>query len=118
MDGMRASIILDSNGTDLAIAHRQDVTAILDRNAELRTQEQRSDWGRHIATIPNAVYVQWWDELYRAGHTKLKIFSKEFNAIVRKKLHDPEWAHLRTDCKNSTIGYMRERAAWSAGFNQ
>ena len=90
-------IHLDSNGEDLAIEHVQDVEDILDWNAEARTQEQRSDWGRHVARIPNVVYVKWWDELYRAGHTNLRIFSHEFDQIVRKKLQDPEWAFLRTD---------------------
>lgn len=97
MNDLTARIHLDSNGKDLAIEHVQDVEAILDWNAEARTQEQNSDWGRHIARIPNVVYVQWWDELYRAGHTELRIFSHEFDQIVRKKLQDPEWAHLRVD---------------------
>lgn len=116
MSDMRAQIILDSNGKDLSIVHTQDVEAILERNAELRTQEQKSDWGRHIATIPNALYVQWWDEEYKKGNTNLKIFSHEFDQIVRKKLYDPEFAWLRTDCKASTIGYMRQQAAWSGNW--
>lgn len=97
MTDLAARIHLDSNGKDLAIEHIQDVEAILERNAELRTQEQHSDWGRHVATIPNVVYVKWWDEQYRKGNTNLKLFSHEFDQIVRKKLQDPEWAFLRTD---------------------
>jgi hypothetical protein len=103
---MDTRIHLDSNGKDLSIVHTQDVEAILDWNAEARTQVQRSDWGRHIARIPNAVYVKWWDELYRAGHTNLRIFSHEFDQIVRKKLQDPEWAHLRVDRPALQVGYF------------
>lgn len=88
---------LDSNGEDLAIEHIQDVEPILEHNKMLRTVEQRSDWGRHVASIPNVIYVQWLNEEHARGRIDLRMFTPEFDLIVQKKLQDPEWRYLRTD---------------------
>ena len=57
-----ARIHLDTNGKDLTIEHVQDVEPILDWNKEARRDEQKSDWGRHLARIPNVMYVKWLDD--------------------------------------------------------
>jgi len=92
-----ARIHIDSNGRDLTVQHTQDVEPILEWNKEARREEQHSDWGRHVARIPNVIYVKWLDEEYRKGNTTLRMFSPEFDEIVQRKLQDPEWAYLRTD---------------------
>lgn len=109
MSDVETQILLDSNGKDLAIRHVQDVEPILARNKLLRTEEQRCDWGREIAEIPNVLYVRWLDEEHARGNTSLRMFSPEFDAIVKKKLYDPEWAYLRTD-------KPALQAGWSAGL--
>ena len=81
----------------VAVEHTQDVEPILDWNKESRREEQPSDWGRHIARIPNVIYVRWLDEEHARGNTSLRMFTPEFDLIVHKKLQDPEWAYLRTD---------------------
>ncbi len=96
---------LDSNGQDLAIEHIQDVEDILEWNKEARTMEQPSDWGRHIARIPNVIYIKWFDEEHARGNP-VRMYSKEFDEIVRKKLDDPEWAHLRVDKPNLITGWL------------
>ena len=49
---MLTRLTLD-RGEKLIVAETmQDVEPILERNKALRGQAQRSDWGRHIATIP------------------------------------------------------------------
>lgn len=96
----------DSNGNDFAIEHVQDVEPILEHNKMLRTMEQPSDWGRHVATIPNVLYVRWLDEEHRRGNTSLRLFTPEFDAIVQKKLADPEWAYLRTDKPALITGWL------------
>ncbi|MEH2501241.1 hypothetical protein V1290_000052 [Bradyrhizobium sp. AZCC 1578] len=96
---------LDSNGQDLAIEHRQDVEPILEWNKEARRDEQQSDWGRHVARIPNVIYVKWFDEEHRKGNTQLRMFTPEFDAIVQKKLQDPEWAYLRVDRPKLQAGW-------------
>jgi hypothetical protein len=81
-----------------------DVEGILEHNKELRTMEQRSDWGRHIAEIPNVIMLKWLSEEWDRGND-LRYLSPEFNDIVKKKLNDPEWAYLRTDKKSGMVGY-------------
>lgn len=109
MSDLLVNVHLDSNGKDLAIEHVQDVEPILDWNKEARRDEQKSDWGRHVARIPNVIYVQWLDEEHARGNTKLRLFTKEFDAIVQKKLQDPAWAYLRVD-------KPALQAGWSAGL--
>ena len=88
---------IHTSGEDLAIEHVQDVEPILDWNKRARTEDQPSDWGRHVARIPNVIYVKWLDEEHAKGNTSLRLFSPEFDAIVEKKLLDPEWMYLRVD---------------------
>lgn len=85
----------------------QDVEPILERNKQLRSMEQRSDWGRHIASIPNVTITQWLNEEYARGNVDLRLGSKEFDQLVAKKLRDPDYAYLRTDCgvANGTLGF-------------
>jgi hypothetical protein len=85
---------LDANGKDLAIEHWQDCEDIIERNKRLRNEPQKSDWGRHIATIPNVVLVRWMNE---SGENILAMSGEEFGQFIKKKLNDPDWAHLRTD---------------------
>lgn len=98
-------IHLDPNGKDLTVEHVQDVEDILEWNKEARRDEQKSDWGRHVARIPNVIYVRWLDDEYRKGNTNLRLFTPEFDAIVRKHLQDPDWAHLRTDKPPLQVGW-------------
>ncbi len=85
---------LDSNGDDLTVEHVQDVAPILERKAQLRAEPQTSDWGRHIASIPNVVLVRWMNE---DGVNVLGMSSEEWGRYIRRKLDDPDWRHLRVD---------------------
>lgn len=105
MSDVDVEFLLDTNGQDLAVRHTQDVEPIIERNKELRGEEQKSDWGRHVASIPNVLYVKWLDEEHARGNTSLRLFTPEFDAIVQQKLQDPDWAFLRTDKKQSLLGW-------------
>lgn len=118
MSQLQTRILLDSNGQDLAVEHVQDVEPILERNKLLRTMEQKSDWGREIADIPDVIYIRWLNEEHAKGNENLRPFTPEFDAIVQKKLYDPDWAYLRTDTKNSTIGFLRQQSQWSWSGNK
>jgi hypothetical protein len=107
MDGMMVRPHFDSNGKDLAIEHIQDVEPVLRWNNRARQDEQRSDWARHVARIPNVIYVKWLDEEHAKGNTGVRMFTPEFDLIVQRKLEDPEWAYLRTD-------RPKLQAGWSA----
>src|SRR5262249_5251045 len=86
---MLARIHLDCDGNGIAIEHVQDVASILERNKALRGAAQKSDWCRHIPTIPHVILRRWVNVLAMSG--------EEFGAFIRKKLNDPDWRHLRTD---------------------
>jgi hypothetical protein len=105
MDGVLIRPHLDSNGKDLSIEHVQDVASILEWNRQARRDEQSSDWGRHVARIPNVIYVKWLAEEHAKGNLRLRLFTAEFDAIVQKKLDDPEWAYLRTDRPALQVGW-------------
>lgn len=96
-------LILD--GDDLIAHDVQDVEPILERNHYLRSVEQKSDWGRHIASIPNVILTRWLNEEYTRGNVELRMFTKEFNELVARKLKDPEWAFLRVDGPRANIGW-------------
>lgn len=90
-------IHLDSNGKDIAVESIQDVEPILEHNKMLRGERQRSDWGRHVASIPNVIMTRWLNEEWARGNTTIKLFGPEMDALVERKLKDPDWAWLRTD---------------------
>ena len=108
MEGVLIRSHLDSNGRDLAIEHVQDVAPILAWNKQARCEPQSGDWGRHVARIPNVIYVKWLAEEHARGNGQLRLFTVEFDRIVQNKLDDPEWAYLRTD-------RPKLQAGWSAG---
>jgi len=93
---MRTAISLDRAGTVIASA-TQDVEPILERNQQLRGKVQKSDWGRHVATIPNVILLKWLNEAHAGGNTGLRMFTTEFDTLVAGKLEDPDWKYLRTD---------------------
>lgn len=95
----------DSNGKDYAIERVQDCTPIIEWNAQARAEEQRSDWGRHKARIPNVVLLQWLDEEHRRGNASLRMFTKEFDELIGRKLEDPEWFYLRVDRPALQMGW-------------
>jgi len=90
-------IHLDSNGDDFAVEMTQDVEPILEHNKALRSMAQKSDWGRHVASIPNVIMTRWLNEELERGNTTIKMFGPEMDALVDRKLKDPDWAWLRTD---------------------
>jgi hypothetical protein len=89
---MRTDVLLDSAGTVIASA-TQDVEPILERNRQLSAQPQRGDL-RHLATIPNVILLKWLNEEHARGNAGLRLFTKEFDELVAKKLADPDWAYL------------------------
>jgi hypothetical protein len=93
---MRTDLLLDHAGTVIASA-TQDVEPILQRNAQLRSERQRGDWGRQVATIPNVILLRWLNEEHARGNSGLRMFTSEFDALVARKLADPQWKYLRTD---------------------
>lgn len=94
------------DGNTFACERVQDVEPYLEWNAIMRSTEQKSDWGREIAEIPNVILERWFNDEYERGNVSLRMYTKEFGEIVKRKLKDPDWAWLRTDAKfNGMLGF-------------
>lgn len=96
---------LDPNGRDLTVERVQDVEDILARNKALRGEVQTSDWGRHVASIPCVILERWLNEEASRGNQTIRWGSREFDALIARKLRDPDWAHLRTDKPGLILGW-------------
>jgi hypothetical protein len=79
---------------DLTVNHWQDCEDIIERNKQLQAEPQRSDWGRHIATIPNVILAKW---MLEDGVPAYGMSSDEWGRFIMRKLNDPDWRHLRTN---------------------
>lgn len=88
---------IHQDGRTTTVELVQDVEPILERNKELRKEAQKSDWGRHVASIPNVILTRWLNEEWERGNVSIRLFGPEMDALVERKLKDPEWAYLRTD---------------------
>ncbi len=91
------------------VVNTQDVEPILELNKAQRGLDQKADWGRHIATVPNVILLQWFYEEQNKGNRDLQMYTPEFDQIIARKLQDPDWAYLRTD-------KPKLQAGWSAGL--
>jgi hypothetical protein len=91
---MQTIVLLDHGGAVIA-STTQDVEPILARNARLRREPQRRDWARHVASIPNVILVKWLNEEHARGNTGLRLFTRQFDELVARKLADPDWAYLK-----------------------
>jgi hypothetical protein len=94
---MRTDLLLDRSDRKILAITSQDVGPILAQNGELRSRPQRSDFARHVATVPNVILVRWLNEERARGNNELRMFTPEFYALVARRLQDPEWKFLRTD---------------------
>lgn len=94
--GVATRLVLD--GRDLKVERSQDAQPILDQNAALRAQPQKfaGTW-RHTASIPCVILEKWLNEELERGNTTITMFGPEMDALVKKKLNDPDWKWLRVD---------------------
>jgi hypothetical protein len=90
------------DGGDLHVLRWQDCEDIIDRNkAKQAHGAHKSDFWSEIAEIPNVIIEQWLNEERRRGNLTLRLYSNEFDALVARKLRDPDWRWLRTDNPSS-----------------
>lgn len=97
MSGVHIVPHYDAADNTVTIAEWQDCAPVLDQNARLRSERQKSDWGRHVGTIPNIILNRWLHEEFNRGNATIKMFSREFDDLVERKLRDPDWKWLRVD---------------------
>lgn len=92
-------IIFDHDARTVTTHAVQDVEPIIERNKQLQNEEQRSDWGRHVASIPNIFMEKWLNEEWSRGNMIMSIYGPEMEEVVWKKLRDPDYAFLRVTNK-------------------
>ena len=97
LDDIRRQAHYDAAERTFTFEIVQDVEPILEANKAMRGQKKDMDWGRHVATIPNVFQTLWLNEEYERGNVSIKLFGPEMDALVDRKLKDPEWAFLRVD---------------------
>jgi hypothetical protein len=105
MSEIETLVHADYSERKFTIERRQDVEAIIENNKRLQTETQRSDWGRHIATIPNIFLEKWLREAWDRGDVDMRLFSPEFDKLCEAKLKDPDWKFLRTDSVSAQTGW-------------
>lgn len=104
-DEIQNRAFYDAGERTFTFVRTQDVEPILEQNKEYRSQEQHSDWGRHIASVPLVVIEQWLHEEWNNGNTGIKWGDEEFDRLLKRKLEDPDNAYLRTDKKAPIAGW-------------
>jgi len=104
------SLHVDDSAGQFTFRRAQDVEDIIEANKRDAATSQKSDWGRHIARIPNVFMEKWLNEEYERGNVNLRMYTPEFDALIARKLQDPDWRFLRTD--KTEAG----QAGWSAGL--
>ncbi len=75
----------------------QDVEPIIDHNKDLQAQPQKSEWGRHVASVPDVIVTKWLNEEYARGNTELRYLGPGFDKWFQKKINDPDNKAWRTD---------------------
>jgi hypothetical protein len=86
------------DGDKVVVELEQDVEDVLERNKRRQNEPQsRKSSFRHIAEIPCIFINRWLNEEYERGNVDIKVFGPEMDALVDRKLKDPDWKFLRTD---------------------
>lgn len=97
MSEIETILHVDRSENRFTIERVQDVEPHIEYNKFLQTISQKSDWGRHKAHIPNIFLEQWLREEWDRGNVNLRIFTPEFDALIERKIEDPDWKFLRVD---------------------
>ena len=93
---VKTEVYTDATERKIHFRRVQDVEPVLDANKAMQAVEQRSDWGRHIASIPAVILEKWINE---DGVNYLSLPKDEFARLVKRKLRDPDYAWLKTTGK-------------------
>ena len=93
---MRTDLIVKPEERSITVVTTGDIEAVLENNKRLRNSPQKSESFRHVASIPPVICIKWLDEVRARGY-RMRIFSKEWDELVARKLRDPDWKYLRTD---------------------
>ncbi|MEH2513927.1 hypothetical protein V1291_005281 [Nitrobacteraceae bacterium AZCC 1564] len=102
---VHTSLHIDESAKGFTFKRSQDVEDIIEANKQAAALPQASDWGRHVARIPNIFLEQWLNEEYARGNVSLRLFTPEFDRLIARKLQDPDWRFLRVDAASTQAGW-------------
>ena len=88
---------LDRSEKLLVVEKVQDVEPIVENNKRLQSIEQKSDWGRHVASVPDVMIVKELNREYARGNTSLRYLGPGFDAWFAQKIKDPDNRAWRVD---------------------
>ena len=103
---VHTSLHIDESARSFTFKRSQDVEDIIEANKQAAAQPQASDWGRHVARIPNIFLEQWLNEEYARGNVSLRLFTPEFDRLIARKMQDPDWRFLRVDVRSTQSGWI------------
>lgn len=102
---VETKLYLDASEKSFTFVRVQDVEPILELNKKQRANSHTSDWGKHVARIPNIILERWLHEELDRGNVTLRMYTDEFDRLIERKLQDPDWAYLRTDGASTRMGW-------------
>lgn len=103
---MTVNTLYHHDGKAFTIERVQDVEPIVELNKQLQTMEQRSDWARHVARVPNIILEKWLNEEWERGNINMQFGSDEYYEMVERKLQDPDYRAFRVDASfNGSLGF-------------
>jgi hypothetical protein len=82
---------------EFAIERVQDVEPIIEHCEMLRSQPQRSDWGRHLGTVPNVIYEQLLNREWERGNKSILWDHKAQHKMLVAYLKDIDHRKFRVD---------------------
>ena len=100
----RTTLYPDPNDKSIVAVSTQDIEPAIEYAKELAKETQKSDWGRHVASIPNILITQLLNEEWARGNHNLRPYSPEFKALVWRKLQT-DWAAFRVDGPHRMAGW-------------
>lgn len=84
----------------------QDVEPIVENNKALQSEAQKSDWGRHVASVPMVIIEKWLNEEAARGGP-MRFLGPGFDEWFAKKIKEPDNRAWRVDNPSNPffIGY-------------
>jgi hypothetical protein len=95
----------DASERKFTFATFQDVEPVIDDNKRLNATEQTGDDFRHTARIPLNILHMWLQDEWDKGNNTIRWGNEEFDLLIKRKLQDPDWVHLRVDGPRHRVGF-------------
>lgn len=97
-----SKVVSDPTERKYHFVRTQDVEDIVENNKRLQSTEQKSDWGRHVASVPLIFIEKELNREYARGNTSIRYLGPGFDDWYKKTFIDnPDYRAFRTDDKSN-----------------